>query len=644
MKLLIAEPSKSVSELIKCVCHSEGFECDIANDIAKMDELLGTEEFDIICLAPNLGKEKGIEVLKRIRKIEKLSFVPIFLFTSSPDSKAIRDAISAGATDLIDKSDFESLGHFLSRFRENRQLINGSVLVVEDSKLQQNIFSVLLSNLGCEATFVDNAEDAFELCKKNQYDLVIVDIVLKGAFSGVALAGRIRRMKGVAGDVPILAATGYDDSSRESSLYAYGVNDYIKKPIDETVFKRKVRNLIRSFQDYKELELKTEALVKSDRSRVAFWANLSHEIKTPLNGVAGALHLIKNEDVSNEKQEYIQAAKDSSEMLLSLVNDVLALTKAESGHLHYSPRIVRISEALDKQMSMMKGLADEKGLELKSFLDKNLTSFIECDLVRLNQVLTNMLNNAIKFTQKGSVTLSCKILDDGSEPMLKFMVKDTGIGISAEDKEKVFSRFGQANSKIEEDYGGSGIGLHIAKLIVNMWGGEIGVDSALGKGCCFWFTMPYKLSENISESEEDFLIFANPQDKKVLAVDDAEINLMVIKGFLKELNIPCDTAARGKEALELINKNHYDCIFMDWHMPEMNGDEATKKIRNLNAPKCNIPVIALTAKNSDEEEYKKAGMNGFLPKPFEQPQLIKILNHFLDESNTHHGSVKKTGS
>jgi len=631
LRLLIAEPTKSLSKLACCVAVAEGFECDIANNTSELFQELKEHQFDIICLAPNIGKETGIGVLKKIRKLQKFKFTPIFLFTSSPDSKDTLDAISAGATDLITKSDFDSFGYFLQRYRESLQPLEARVLVIEDSKTQQEIYSSLLVSLGCQVDFSDNATEAFDIYQNDTYDLVITDIVLRGAYSGVALAGRIRRLKSVAGDVPILAVSGYEDPSREASLFSFGVSDYIKKPLEPIKFSRQVRSLIKSFQDYKELEKKSAQLIESDKLRIQFWANLSHEIRTPLNGVIGSLELINEKDIRENKKDYLEAAKSSSEMILSLLNDVLELTKAESGKLEFEPETINLEKALKQQLGMIRALADKKKVDLNYYLDPNISKYVECDLTRLNQVVANLLNNAIKFTSQGSINIHCEKLKGDAE-FLQVSVTDTGIGIAQGEQLQIFEKFKQANDSVENVYGGTGVGLHIVKLIVSMWGGEISVESELGKGSCFKFSMPLTEVDKLETNIEVQPLLNNTENKRVLVVDDSKVNLMIAEGVLVDLGIECDTAMSGIEALEKIEDTLYSCIFMDCQMPNMSGIEATRKIRDMdNQANKNIPIVALTAHSADgyKEECEAAGMNDFLEKPFRRTSIIEMLNKYL---------------
>ena len=631
MRLLIAEPTKTLSELVRCIAEEEGFKCEVARSVDELFTQLGAHDFDIICLAPNMGETDSIESLKKIREIPSFKFTPIFVFTSTPESGATQSAITAGATDIIAKSDFESLRYFLHRFKDTSEPLDARILVIEDSRSQQKIFSSLLSGIGCDVDFSDNANDAFDIYQKGNYDLVVTDIVLKGTFSGMALAGRIRRLKSIAGDVPILAVTGYDDPSREASLFSYGVSDYIKKPIEPIKFCRQVRSLVKSYRDYRELGRKTQELVDSDKQRIQFWANLSHEIRTPLNGVIGSLELINEKDIAKEKESYLDAAKSSSEMLLSLVNDILELTKAESGKLDFERKTINLEKVMSQQASMIKAQADKKELKINYKLDKHISKYVECDLTRLNQVIANLLNNAVKFTSKGSVTLSCKKLA-GKQDIIEFSVTDTGIGIEEQEQVQIFEKFKQANTSIENSYGGTGIGLHIVKLIVSMWGGELDLKSIKGSGSTFSFTMPLIEVGRPTESVSSQLNFSHIADRKVLVVDDSEINLLIAEGLLLGLDLQCDTATNGEDAINMILENSYDCVFMDCQMPIMTGLEATEKIRKIGSEYTQkIPIVALTAHTADtyQEKCLAAGMDGFLEKPFRRASIINMLNRYV---------------
>jgi CheY-like chemotaxis protein/two-component sensor histidine kinase len=629
MRLLIADPARSVGDLVRYVCKSEGVECEVACDAESLMNLLKQNVFDVICLSPSIDKKEGIQVLQEIRQVSEYSFTPIFLFTSSPSNELNRKALALGATDVIEKSDFEGLAYFLRRFKESQQLIAANILVVEDSPLQQQLFSSLLTELGCQVDFCDSADEAFETYNAGEYDLVITDIVLKGMLSGVALAGRIRRLQGVAGDVPILAVTGYDDPSREASLYSYGVSDYLRKPIDVNRLSRQVKRLVKAYQQYKELVKSSQALADSDKQRLQFWANISHEIRAPLNGIVGSLQLIERDDVVEPKQKYFDAIKSSSEMLLSLINDVLSLSKSESGQLKFTPKNAYIKKVIENSMGVVEALAFKKGVSLSFNIDPEIPELIECDVVRLSQVLNNLLHNAVKFTAQGEVKLSCQFSDDDAQ-FLEFSVTDGGIGIAKSEHSIVFDKFKQANSEIEGSFGGTGIGLHISKLIVAMWNGKIGLESELHKGSRFWFTMPLKAGVEVVEGSHVYLLCEQPQEKRILVVDDSNINLMITEDIIKTIGLKVDTALSGKITLEKVKQNQYDLIFMDCQMPEMDGMQTTNAIRQLKQYK-DTPIIALSAEcsNVSRETCLASGMNDYFEKPIELDVIVNVLNQYL---------------
>lgn len=630
MRLLLAESTQSIVNLVRWICEVEGFEIEVVSDAAALLQLIDHQSFDIICITQGIDDDNGLTTLRAIRADERFRYTPIFLFSATPKQSHIQQALAAGATDLIPKSEFENLSYFLARYKDRLKPLNGKVLLVEDSPSQQAILKSILQGIGCSVDVFDCVDEAFERYASCDYDLVVTDIVLKGYSSGVALAGKIRRFAGVKGDIPILAVTGYDDPAREVSLFSYGVTDYIRKPVRERPFLRQVKTLIESYQHHKKVENKSNELIRSNKQRIQFWAELSHELRTPLNGVIGALQLLHMEDISPEKSDYLKVAKNSSEMLMSLLNDVLDLTKAESGKLHYTIRQVDLKNTIKQQIDTVRNLANEKNIAIKTDVGDQVPEIIGCDSTRLNQVVINLLHNAIKFTDKGSVTLKC-FLDTEHCNLLRFSVIDTGEEISESDQQNIFVKYKQANKNVESERGGTGLGLHIAKLIVSMWGGEIDVNSKLGKGSEFWFTLPFKeVKDNERKTQVD-VEFSNPETKRVLVVDDCEVNRMITKGLLEVCEVIADSASGAEEAIQKLKITDYDFIFMDFQMPGFNGLEATKMIRELGGLHKNIPIVALTGANMEEKksEVLNAGMNDFMEKPIKLEALTSMLNKYL---------------
>jgi signal transduction histidine kinase len=597
---LLAESTQSIVNLVRWICEVEGFEIEVVSDAATLLELIDRQSFDIICITQGIDDDNGLTTLRSIRSDERFRYTPIFLFSATPKQSHIQQALAAGATDLIPKSEFENLSYFLARYKDRLKSLNGKVLLVEDSPSQQAILKSILHSIGCSVDVFDCVDEAFESYASCEYDLVVTDIVLKGYSSGVALAGKIRRFAGVKGDIPILAVTGYDDPAREVSLFSYGVTDYIRKPVRERPFLRQVKTLIESYQHHKKVERKSNELIRSDKQRIQFWAELSHELRTPLNGVIGALQLLQVEDVSPDKRDFLSVAKNSSEMLMSLLNDVLDLTKAETGKLHYTIRTVDLKNTIQQQIDTVKNLAKEKNIAIETSIGEQVPGTVGCDSTRLNQVVINLLHNAIKFTDEGSVKLNC-ILDSKHSNILRFSISDTGAGISDSDQKNIFVKYKQANKEIESERGGTGLGLHIAKLIVSMWGGEIGVNSTLGKGSEFWFTLPFKEVQDNQRMTQVEVEFSNPENKRVLVVDDCEVNRMITKGLLEVCEVVADSASGAEESIQKLKITDYDFVFMDFEMPGFNGLETTKMIRELGGNLRDIPIVALTGTSMEEK-------------------------------------------
>lgn len=628
MRLLLGESTKSIIKLVGWICEEEQVELEVVKNTDELTKAIEGQAFDIICLAQTIDSDNGIPSLKMLRSDNRFTHIPIFLFSASPKHKQIHRALSEGATDLINKSEFENFSYFLARHKQRFKPLSAKIMVVEDSPSQQLVLGNLLESLGCEVDLLTNAEQAIKQFESENYDLVVTDVILEGMSTGAALAGKIRRIKSIKGDVPIIAITSLGDPAREASLYNYGVTEFFRKPVNEADFARHVKSLVTAFQEHQLIHQNSEELARSDTQRIQFWASLSHELRTPLNGLIGSLQLISSDDVNKDKADYLELAKGSSEMLMSLLNDVLDLTRAESNNLQYSIKRVELEPLLKQQIGTVKNLADEKGIAISYETTVEVPAFIGCDKTRLNQVVINMLHNAIKFTQQGQIRLVCQ-LDKSHSKSLCFRIFDTGEGISKADQANVFVKFKQANKDIERRFGGTGLGLHIAKLIVSMWGGEIGVNSELGKGSEFWFTLPIKDTqlEELPESIE--IEFSDPASRRILLVDDNEVNQVIAKGLLELCELKVELASSAQEALQKLKIAEFDFVFMDINMPEMCGIDATQIIRNETNP--SIPIVALTASSASEvaNEALAAGMNDVLEKPVMLESLIEKLNKFL---------------
>jgi signal transduction histidine kinase/CheY-like chemotaxis protein/HAMP domain-containing protein/HPt (histidine-containing phosphotransfer) domain-containing protein len=380
----------------------------------------------------------------------------------------------------------------------------------------------------------------------------------------------------------------------------------------------------------KNQELLSEAKKEAEEalaSKSAFFANMSHEIRTPMNAVLGMSELLLQENLSKKQLKYAKDIKMSAGALLNIINDILDISKLQAGKLQLIPVHYDFNAMIDNIGSIVQFLVDDsrKGIKFNLLMRKHEHVCLYGDDMRLRQILLNLLSNAIKFTEKGYVQLAVKFTDN----TLQLTVTDTGMGIPAESIPTLFDAFEQVDLVKNRNKKGTGLGLTITKAIIEMMGGIIKVESEYGKGTNFFVELPKHLGDPaLVEQINDNDVAICAPDAKILVVDDNEINLYVACGLLQFFNIIADTASSGKEAIEMIQKNKYDIVFMDHQMPEWSGVETTRLIRELGI---DVPIIALTASAAigSKEVMLESGMNDYLWKPIVKNELVHMLQKWL---------------
>jgi len=385
----------------------------------------------------------------------------------------------------------------------------------------------------------------------------------------------------------------------------------------------------------RELKRAKEAAETAAQAKSEFLANMSHEIRTPMNGVIGAADLALSEKVSPKVAHYLKIIHSSAYSLLSIINDILDFSKIEAGKFELKERIFRLDEVIDRVMELFFNRAAEKGIELLVDIDMNTPKFIKGDPLRLQQILTNLISNAIKFTESGGVILlharevteSMGALAD-DQVILAFSVKDTGAGIAPEFVDHLFEPFTQADTSTTRKYEGTGLGLSICKQLVTMMAGDIGVASELGKGSTFFFTV--RMQRGSDKPVSKLVVPPDIQGMNVLVVDDLGDSRSIMRTILESLGCRVETLSSGPEALNRLADNSIrndpiELIMMDWKMPEMDGIEVSRKIRQ--ELKLTLPIIMMTAFGQDEQriEAQKAGINGFLNKPIYPSTLYDAI-------------------
>ncbi len=366
------------------------------------------------------------------------------------------------------------------------------------------------------------------------------------------------------------------------------------------------------------------------KSKQQFLSNMSHEIRTPMNAIIGFTKVVLKTELTAKQKEYLMAIKMSGDSLIVLINDILDLAKVDSGKMTFEKTPFKLSLSITSMLHLFETKIQEKNLQLITNYDNNIPEVLVGDPVRLNQIILNLVSNAVKFTNKGKITVSINLLSqDENQVKVKFLVHDTGIGIKATKIGKIFENFQQATNTTSRLYGGTGLGLAIVKQLVEAQGGTIEIESQVNKGSTFIFVLDFKKTNADAVLEPEILeLNTDIKNIKILVVEDMELNQLLMKTLLDDFGFECDITANGKLAIEKLETKTYDIILMDLQMPEMNGFEATEYIRKK--MKSKIPIIALTADVTtvDVEKCKAVGMNDYIAKPVDERLLYSKLIAF----------------
>lgn len=598
--------------------------------------LLKKQTFSIIFLDFFLPDSNGLDSFIELAKAN--SKIPVIILSGLSDTQLSLNAISLGAQEFLIKGDYTD--QFLEKTVRYCIERKKNLEMIEENNERYNTISKATNDILWDWNLIT---DKVSWTGQGLKNYIPDDVNEKDIPQDFWVKGLHSEEKGkIIDSLKKIIATGGSSWQndhrflRKDGTYAYM---HTRGYIIANEAKRPVR-MIGSMQDIterKRAELEIlQAKLEADEARKTqeqFLANMSHEIRTPMNGIIGMAQLLSGTNLSEEQREYVETIKESASNLLVIINDILDITKIVAGKILIEEVDYVFKDAVKNSIKINSLRAENKGVLLTSEIDKRIYPVLRGDPVRLNQILINLIGNAIKFTDRGEVKVSVKLLEDNETNVkLEFAIRDTGIGIPQDKLDAIFDSFTQASSSTTRKYGGTGLGLTITKQLIELQGGSIWVVSNPGEGSTFSFTLEIrkgnkeiKASKETAENNTSYP-FSNV---RILLVEDNVINQKVASYTLTKQGAEVEIANHGKEAIMMLEKKKYDIILMDIQMPEMDGFETTNYIRHNPKESVNkTPIIAMTASALVSEKAKclESGMNDYISKPFQAKELYDKIS------------------
>ena len=511
-----------------------------------------------------------------------------------------------------------------------------STLMFPEEQMGQIVLAFILVGVSASGISYSNVGWVYS----GYVGFILIPLVARLFYIGGEIYFTLASMTGFLLGAIILAAYRINKSTTDALRLSLKNEDLIENTKRATKDLENLNRSLTSEIEYvknieEELKKARDDAERMSRTKGEFLANMSHEIRTPMNGVIGTLQLLEDTNLNESQREYVNVAYKSADSLLSILNDILDLSKIEAGQLEFEAIPFDLREIVNDVVVLHSLKAEQMGIYLNSNIDDAVPKNVIGDPTRMRQVMVNLISNAIKFTSDGGVSVRIKLkLKDEKDALIRVEVIDTGIGIPESKHQKLFLAFSQADGSTTRKYGGSGLGLTIVRQLVEMMKGNLGVDSEVGKGSKFWFVIPLGIArdDEVSNLPE---VVAKPVvlTGKVLLVEDNPINQMVAKKMLEKIGLESVLAENGKEALERLDEEEFDAVLMDCQMPEMDGFEATGLWREQEqmASHGRLPIIAMTANvmQGDRERCLDSGMDDYLGKPVRQAELGSVLQRWI---------------